>query len=123
MASDCRYGASEESRVRGTWSRKENAARTARGTSVLHTLEKYFPECYTGFLGVGPLLQLWRWYVLSPARVSSVRRCRTSAFGLVLSVLHTPLWATRSDPSIPPSEGIGRGFDRSGTGSPQHTPD
>jgi hypothetical protein len=28
MASDC-YGASEESRVRGTWSRKENTAPTA----------------------------------------------------------------------------------------------
>jgi hypothetical protein len=23
----------------------------------LHTLEKYFPECYTRFLGVGSLIQ------------------------------------------------------------------
>jgi hypothetical protein len=29
-----------------------------QGTSVLHTLGKYFPECYTGFLGVSSLLQL-----------------------------------------------------------------
>jgi hypothetical protein len=44
------------------------------------------------------------------ARVSSVRRCRTSALRLVSSVLHTPLWATRSDASILSSEGQGRGF-------------
>jgi hypothetical protein len=54
------------------------------------------------------------------ARVSSVRRCRTSALRLVSSVLHTPLRATRSDASVPfSSEGLGRGFDGSGTGSPR----
>ena len=38
MASDCRYGASEESCVRGTWSRKENADRTApRYLRVAHS--------------------------------------------------------------------------------------
>jgi hypothetical protein len=36
-----------------------------QGTSVLHTLEKYFPECYTRFLGVGSLLPLRRWHMLS----------------------------------------------------------
>ena len=48
------------------------------------------------------------------ARVSSVRRCRTSAPRLVSSVLHTPSWATRSDASILSSEGQGRGFVGSG---------
>ena len=42
----------------GRGSRKENATQPPQGTSVLHTLGKYFPECYTAFLGVGSLLQL-----------------------------------------------------------------
>jgi len=43
VASDCRFGASEESRVRETWSRKENAARTApRYLCVAYSWESIF---------------------------------------------------------------------------------
>ena len=118
MASDCRYGASEESRVRGTWSRRENAARTApRYLCVAHSW-KIFSGMLLRILGVGSLLLLRRWHILLRAGVSSVHTWRTSAPRLVSSVLHTPLWATRSDASVPSSEGLGRGFDGSGTGSP-----
>jgi hypothetical protein len=44
------------------------------------------------------------------ARVSSVRRCRTSALRLVLSVLHTSLWATGSDPFNPILRGTRKRF-------------
>ena len=67
---------------------------------------------------MGSLLLLRRWHILLRAGVSSVHTWRTSAPRLVSSVLHTPLWATRSDASVPSSEGLGRGFDGSGTGSP-----
>jgi hypothetical protein len=93
-----------------------------QGTSVLHTLGKYFPECYKRCLGVGSLLLLRRRHILLRAGVSSVHTWRTSAPRLVSSVLSTPLCAIRSDASIPPSEGQGRGFDPSGTGSPHHSP-
>jgi hypothetical protein len=89
-----------------------------QGSSVLHTLGEYFPECYKRCLGVGSLLLLRRWHIFLRAGVSSVRRCRTSALRLVSSVLCSSLWATRSDASFPSSGGLGRGFDGLVPGSP-----
>jgi hypothetical protein len=65
-----------------------------QGTSVLHTLGKYFPECYKRCLGVGSLLLLRRWHILLRAGVSSVPTWRTSAFpsgllGRILQFLHS----------------------------------
>ena len=118
MASDCRYGASEESRVRGTWSRKENAARTApRYLCVAHSW-KVFSGMLQKMPRSGVAASAATWHILLRAGVSSVHTWRTSAPRLVSSVLSTPLWAIRSDASIPFSEGQGRGYDRSGTGSP-----
>jgi len=52
------------------------------------------------------------------ARVSSVRRFRELQRSAWYQVCCKFRWATRSDASVPSSEGLGRGFDGSGTGSP-----
>jgi hypothetical protein len=122
MASDCRYGASEESRYERRGPRKENAARTApRYLCVAHSW-----KVFSGMLhriprsGLATSIVTVAW----PSTLELVPFIRGElqlpAWYQVRSTFPSGLFG-RMLQSYPPRD-EGRGFDASGTGSPHHTP-
>jgi hypothetical protein len=83
----------------------------SQSTSLLRTLGKCFPQCYTRFRGVGSLLQLRRWHTLSSARVTSVHgvELQPTAWYQVCSTVPTGLLGRMLQ--FPSSEGLGRETD------------